>query len=150
MANWYGIARTNYVKVKDYDALIKFIEGLPIEVQPHPEAVNFVSFNPADNDTGDFDHYYSDDDGNEECWDWPHIAEHFVEGQVLIVMTVGHEKSRYLTGYASAITWDGRVTDVNIDDIYQKAVREFGVEREAIAQCTYQNLPAVMPEGGAR
>lgn len=145
MANWNGIARTNYVKVKDFDALTNFIDGLPIEMQPHPKAVNFVSFSPADNDTGDFDHYYADDDGNEECWDWPQIAEHFVEGQVLIVMTVGHEKSHYLTGYASAITWDGRVTDINIDDIYEKAVREFGVEREAIAECTYQKLPEVMP-----
>lgn len=144
MANWYGIARTNYVKVKDFDALTKFIEGLPIEVQPHPTAVNFVSFSPADNDTGDFDHWYP------ECWDWPQIAGHFVEGQVLIVMTAGHEKSRYLTGYASAITWDGRVTEVSIDDIYEKAVREFGVERETIAQCTYQNLPDVMPEGGVK
>ena len=145
MANWNGIARTNYVKIKDIDALMKFVDGLPIEVHPHPAAENFVCFAPADNDTGDFDHYYSDDDdGNDEYWDWTHIAEHSVEGQVLIVMTVGHEKSRYLTGYASAITWDGRVTDVSIDDIYEKAVREFGVERETIAQCTYQKLPEAM------
>lgn len=150
MANWYGIARTNFVKVKDYDALVKFIEGLPIEVEPHPTAPNFVSFSPADNDTGDFDHWLTGDDGGDECWYWPQIAEHFAEGQVLIVMTVGHEKSRYLTGYASAVTWDGRVANINIDDIYEKAVREFGVEREAIAQCAYQKLPEVTPEGGAQ
>lgn len=150
MANWYGIARTNYVKIKDVDALMNFIDGLPLEVERHPVEESFVCFTPADSDTGDFDHNFCDDDGNDEFWDWPQIAEHLVEGQVLVVMTVGHDKARYLTGYASAISWDGRVVSVNIDDIYTKAVDEFGVDAKAIAFCSYQNLPDVMPEGGAQ
>ena len=150
MANWNGIARTNYVKIKDVDALMNFIDGLPLEVERHPVEASFVCFTPAWSDTGDFDHSFCDDDGNDEFWDWTHIAEHLVEGQVLVVMTVGHEKARYLTGFTSAITWDGRVVSINIDDIYAKAAQEFGVDPRTIALCTYQDLPDVMPEGSAQ
>lgn len=43
-------------------------------------------------------------------------------------MTTGAEKLRYLTGYAFALYADGRRLDVNLDDIYDKARAEFGVQ----------------------
>ena len=142
MANWNGKARTNYVRVKDYDALLKAVEDLPVEVEPHYKAVNFVTFNAPDNDTGDFYMQYVDDDGEEHHWSWVEdIVPHLAEGQVLILMVIGSEKLRYMTGYAEAYAWDGRRTQINIDEIYSRAAAEFGVKQVDTARCTYQDLP---------
>lgn len=147
MANWYGAARTNYVKVKDYAALCKFLEGLPIEVHPHPNAESFVCFQPTENDCGDFQYQLIDDDGDEMGWDWQGaVCPNLVEGQVLIVMVTGSEKLRYLTGYAEAYTWDGRMVGINIDEIYSRAAQTFGVSVSTFATCTYMDLPVQMPE----
>lgn len=147
MANWHGSARTNYVKVKDYDALVKFLDGIPVEVHPHPNAENFVMFQPTDNDSGDFSYQYLDDDGDEMYWSWQEaVCPHLVEGQVLILMTVGSEKLRYLTGYAEAYAWDGRNVGININEIYCRAAQMFNVPIATIALCTYMNLPDEMPK----
>ena len=144
MANWYGIARTNYVKVKDVDALTKFLDGFSVEIHTHPTMPGYVMLSPDSmSDYGGFDYQTLDEDGNEVEFSWANdIAPHLCEGQVLIVQEVGWEKLRYLTGHATAVTWDGRETWLSIDDIYEKARQAFNLPSHPIATATYQDTVA--------
>lgn len=45
---------------------------------------------------------------------------------------------------------NARVLQGNLNDIYDKAAQAFGVDVRTIAECAYQKLPEVMPEGGAQ
>ena len=125
MANWYGLSRTNTFKVKDEAAFRAWADTLP--------EVELIDKNDA--------HFgfYTTGDGmwpscryQEECDDWnemnfaEELATHLAEGEVAVLITVGHEKARYGTGYAVAIRSDGKSLAVNIDDIYAKVRRKWG------------------------
>jgi hypothetical protein len=64
------------------------------------------------------------------------LAKHLAEGEVAILMEVGDEEETHLTGRASAVAWDGRVEGVNINDIYDKAAKSFGIDRASINLCS--------------
>lgn len=49
------------------------------------------------------------------------------EGQVLIHLSAGAEKLRYICGYAEAISWTGESVTVSLDDIYEKAKTAFNL-----------------------
>lgn len=79
-----------------------------------------------------------DTDQDETEIDWVNIlTEHLAEGEVAILMEAGAEKLRYITGWAQAISWDGRVNTVSLDDIYAKAAAEFGVDIDSITRAAY-------------
>lgn len=60
------------------------------------------------------------------------------EGQVLVLVEVGAEKLRYLTGWSSAYTWDGRHLTVSLDSTLRKLIAEqWGFDPETIAPPTY-------------
>lgn len=63
-----------------------------------------------------------------------YIAPHLADGEILVGMTIGSEKSRYLTGYAVAIDRTGKEVSINLDNIYALARDAFGREP---APCTY-------------
>ena len=65
-----------------------------------------------------------------------HVAD-LVEGQVAVLMEVGSEKYRYVTGQTIAVRWDGRVVHLSLNDIYEKAAREFGVDVKSITPAEY-------------
>lgn len=135
MANYYGVGRTNYFRVKDLDAFIeelKPIRGLNLQVRedlrvkddPCPETgkpwVMLMDDNP---DGGGWCPYY-DQDGDEADYDVDLeevIANHLIDGDVAIIMETGHEKYRYLIGWASAVNSKGESVRINLDDIYKAA-----------------------------
>ena len=53
------------------------------------------------------------------------------------MMEVGSERYRYVTGQAIAARWDGRVVHLSLNDIYEKAAREFGVDVKSITPAEY-------------
>lgn len=61
------------------------------------------------------------------------LAEHLAEGQVAVLVEVGAEGTQVLTGRAIAVAWDGRKTDVYIDEIYNRAEKLFGVRPSSAA-----------------
>jgi hypothetical protein len=60
------------------------------------------------------------------------LSDHLVPGQVAILLEVGAEKLRYLTGQAIAVNAQGQITDLPLNDIYRKAARAFGVPESEI------------------
>lgn len=125
-ANWYGHSRSNYFKVKDVEAFKAWAMDLDLQVDTNGEGL-FVAF-------GDSEGWWPSgrwDEDAQEHIDVDFAAElqrHLADGEVVILMTTGAEKLRYLTGHAVALHADGRRLDVDLDDIYDKVLSAFGVK----------------------
>lgn len=124
MSNWYGACRTNYVQVKDIQAVKDAFQPFPIEI--HESADGLITLLSND-EYGGWPSSTEDADGNETPFDFELIVPFLEHGQVLIVMCAGAEKLRYITGDAHAYAWDGRHAKVSLDDIYDLAEKKFGV-----------------------
>ncbi len=61
------------------------------------------------------------------------LAVQLVEGSVAIVMQIGSERMRYLTGYAIAVNAAGAQASIDLDEIYARAK----VLGRQITTCTY-------------
>ena len=128
MANWYGQSRSNYFNVKDEAAFHEWAESRDLQVLENPDGLFGIAPSSMSED-GDWpSFFFRDESGEFEDIDLrQELIEHLAEGQVAILMTIGSEKLRYLTGFSEALAWDGRRISVNIADIYDKVELEFGV-----------------------
>lgn len=142
MANPIGLSRTNYVRIKDIDALEKAIEAIPgikyYKADEDPDVlVCFVS-DSGDGD-GSWPSFYEDEKGEEQEFDFgKDIVPHLKDGEVLVVMGVSHEKERYAAGYASAYKAPSEVgVSISLSDIYSIAAKAFDVESSKITACEY-------------
>lgn len=131
MANWYGSARSNYFCVKDRDAFLKWVErrGLGLFMNEN-EADSFAIHPGGSTDSGGWPTLDTENDAEIDLT--AELAEHLSKGQVAILMEVGAEKLRYVTGEAVAVNSRGRVVFLSLGDIYRKAVREFRVPENEI------------------
>lgn len=131
MANWYGSARSNYVRVRDMDGLLAALEPFPIGV--HTRENGLTCFLSEEADSGGWPStawVQRDEDEDEEIEFDPRvqIVPFLEDNEVLIMMEIGAEKLRYLTGNAVAFHPDGeKVLSVNIHDIYALVKNEWDV-----------------------
>jgi hypothetical protein len=137
MANWYGASRSNYVEIEDLgglqDSLARFggvhiheKDGKYCLLADETEDGGWPSF-ALDND--DLLFLFED-----------HVMPFVKEGEVLVIQQAGHEKLRYVSGYAAAFVRRGHdidYCDVGINDIYQKAAGEFNVDIGDITRAEY-------------
>jgi hypothetical protein len=140
MANWYGAARSNYVLVKDVEKFKDAMEPYEVEVEPHYDSVGMKDGRVALFSTGDGGGWnwtrwdtVATDDGDEESFpedtnEVDLIAPHLQPGEVMVMMEVGNEKLRYLTGNALAFNSAGETAIVSLDDIYEKAKEIAGLD----------------------
>lgn len=102
MANYNGTGRTNYVKIRDMDALRATIDrwNIGVEIVEKDGHVAFLG------DTGDdfsLPSYCETDEGVEHDDALTLLAGHMEDGQILVAQQSGHEKLRYVDGYARAL-----------------------------------------------
>lgn len=133
MANYYGQARTNYFAVKDADAFLADMADLPVEVitETTNSGETLYGFLDANQDGAGLDYSriieIENEDGEVEETDvdifWTDIlASHLADGHVAILMEIGSEKYRYLSGYAVAVNSKGETREVVLGkDIYDLA-----------------------------
>lgn len=128
MANWYGAARSNYVQISDMEGLKASLKPFPISIEEKGGLFCLLSEDP---DSGGWpSSAYLDDDYENEFSFEEHVMPYVKEGEVLIVMEAGHEKMRYITGYAEAyIRKPTGIESVSISlaDIYALAKNTFGI-----------------------
>lgn len=121
MANYYGQARTNYFAVKDGQAFEDEMAKLPVEVitQETEDGQKLYGFLDSNQDGAGLDYYVWDEETDEDTEiEWLDIlAKHLADGWVAIIMEVGHEKYRYLNGYASAVNNKGETRTLSLNDI---------------------------------
>ena len=144
MANWYGTARTNYVTLTDAEQVNRIISAFGTTMHQESESCTRTdgkyAFFPNRDSDGDFDYYMFDDDGDEIEFVWEDIMPFVAEGEVLVVIVSGAEKSRYITGDAQAYCRKGddiMSTGVALTDIYAKAALSFDVPLGSMTVAEY-------------
>lgn len=131
------LARSNYVLVKDIDALKADLpEDLDIEVTTGSgEQADMVALLC---ENGLWPSYYDEDEDEDQPFDIVGVfAQHLAEGQVAVFHEVGHDKMRFMIGNAIAVTHTGERVEVSIDDIYAKAAEAFSVDKTSITDASY-------------
>ena len=136
MANWYGRSRTNMVHIEDMEALKNSLEIFDISIYEREDGT--VSFTDGDSTNGSFPSLLMTDEGEEIEFTWEkHVMPFVKENEMLIVMSSGAERRRYVTGYADAYVRRGtEVTSTGLDlnDIYAVAAVELGVHPQTRAE----------------
>lgn len=126
MSNWYGTSRSNYVRVKDVEQALAALEPFSNNIHRHPTETDAIMIS-GDDDTGDFSTQTLDDDGDEMDLDWGAWArEHLKQGQILVLISAGAEKLRYVSAWAEAYNDKGdyvcvdlaRAIDERIADVF--------------------------------
>lgn len=127
MANYYEHARSNYVQVKDLEQFKEFAGKYGAEVVPKDERdPNNQYYALLWGDSGFQESATDPETGDDAEGDfYTEVAGHLQENSVLVVMGAGHEKLRFVTGWASATDCTGETVWVNIDTIYAKAEKRF-------------------------
>ena len=153
MANYYGNGRSNYFKVKDMAAFLEWLDtrapGMEVasrHMVDKKRERELLAEDPtqeicllAETEDGDYPSWiYNEEDGDDEEVDFiGELSKHLLEetGNVFIWQHVGNEKLRYVSGYAIAITHDGKTFQVSIRDIYDKVCEELDITE--VSHCEY-------------
>lgn len=137
MANWYGTARSNYVRVKDVQAAREALEKFDNQVHIHPQKPDYLMVSGGSDSGGFNTSTWGEDDEDIEL-DWREWAiAHLCEGQVLWLVEAGAEKLRYVSAWAAAFTADGREAWVNLDSAICQAMQSVGIDPATVATPTY-------------
>ena len=123
MANYTCMSRSNYFQVKDREAFDAAMEPFEVEIVTSGEHTGKVALLNQDPDGGGWPWRMYDEETDEDIEvDFAGIiAEHLADGQVCVLMEIGWEKLRYLTGRAVAFNNRGEERVVDLDDIYEAA-----------------------------
>jgi hypothetical protein len=136
MANWYGSARSNYFAVKDEAAFREWADKNSLQIfisENHPGLFAIAPSNDGD-DGGWPSLFFDDETGEDRDFEvTDEIVPHLAEGHVAVLMEIGAEKLRYLTGHATAVSSNGASITINLRDIYEKAAELGGT----VTQATY-------------
>lgn len=143
MANWYGTSRSNYFRVKDDAAFKAWVESAPDSIRASAgdaqdgQGDMWAIF--SETEYGDWPSTRYDEEKDDEIeWDiMAELAPHLADGEVAVLMSIGAEKERYVTGWAGAVNSEGKQVGVNLNDVYALAAKEFGVVESKITRAQY-------------
>jgi hypothetical protein len=120
MANYYSMTRSNYFKVQDKDAFDKWCKQRGLEmIEAEMDDGSFLHGFIAEE--GITDVYYDDNDEEHEYDIFNDLIAHLAEGEVAVVMTIGHEKMCYLSGCAFTVNSNGDTHTIDLNSIYDTA-----------------------------
>lgn len=120
MADWYGTARSNYFHVKDAAVFKEVFGAYDVTIVDGTEG-RFALI--SDNEYGGWPGWVYPEDGGDpvELDIAALLSEHLAPGAVAVLMEVGAEKARYVTGWALAVNERNEQRYVNLDSIYELA-----------------------------
>jgi hypothetical protein len=126
MANYYASARTNYFAVTDLEAFkedVSKIDGIILS-ESDKDGVSLWALLSDDPDgAGWIWNAYNEETGDYDEFDWgAFFKKHLEPDWVAIIIEVGAEKLRYLNGFAIAYNSEGRKVEINLDEIYDRAL----------------------------
>ena len=123
MANYTAYFRSNYFGVKDVAQFQAFCAAFQLEMITTTENnQTLYGFLNEDNEGGiPVTRYHEVTDDWEEADFMSELAAHLMDDYVAIVMEVGYEKMRYLSGIAHAVNAKGEMMSVELDEIYERS-----------------------------
>ena len=142
MANYYGLGRTNYVRVRDRQIFETWLESLSVDVDVYEHKGNggeiLIALSGYRSDDGCLPSWYETEAGEErEDFLQDFVDDHLHPDDVLIYQTAGAEKARYASGGASAFMVGKEPISLHIGEIYDRAAKAFGVDVATITEATY-------------
>jgi hypothetical protein len=137
MSQWIGAARTNFFQVIDE---VKFREWaaereLSIETKVTGGTTLFGIYSETDDGGWPTQTWPDSEDDPVEVDMVAELAAHLVEGQVAVLIEVGHVKCCHLDGNAVAVNHTGARATVELSHIYQLAAETFGIPGDQITDC---------------
>ena len=122
--------------MKGKDAFLKWADGRGLGVFKNEKSQDlFAIYCGESSDDGSWPSY--DVEGDTEIDLVAELAQHLPKGQVAVLMEIGAENLRYLTGVVIAVNHKGRLVELTLGDIHRKASRAFRVVESEITQATY-------------
>lgn len=148
MGSFNGAARTNFFKVENLNGLRKALEPFDIKIVWHGSIEGFYYLHP-DSEDHSWPSYATieNEDGEYEEIEFSfeeHVMPFAQEGAVVVAMSVGAEKLRYISGYAFAFIRKGEEVlreNISLSEIYERAAKKFEVDEGLISECRYSDLP---------
>jgi len=133
MANWYGVSRSYYVKVARKVGLLESLACFKTAIRVVEDAKKGTAF-VCDDGWPEA----ADVDGEVVEFDPAvHIVPFLDKGEVLVMLQVGNEKCRYLTGFAEAYDTKGNCVTLSLSKIYEMAASAFGVPQKSFSRAEY-------------
>ena len=134
MADFFATSRSNYVLVKDVQAAIESLKHYDIPIHRHPTNNSAIMLAGCGS-SGEFSSSYVDDNGEDiylDLAEWS--AAHLADNQVLVLVSVGAEKLRYVSAWAEAYTWKGEVVTVDLlDTLFKKIYEKLDIDAIEVA-----------------
>lgn len=134
MANWYGTARSSYFAVKDLAKFEAWAASRNLHVwkgtdgEHTADGTELVGICPDENFTDDGawpSVIYDENDNDSEFEIGEELQEHLHPDWTAILMCVGAEKLRYVSGNAIIVT-SASVKYLNLTDLAMKAAKQTG------------------------
>lgn len=132
MASWGGMSRSNYFRVKDEAVFRAWAEDLELVVIADEKGrLGFYS----NADDGGFPSWRckEDQEDMQEVDLVAELGEHLENTEIAVLMSAGHEKARYVSGYAVAVNSEGKRASISLSDIYENAAEIFRVDVGSIS-----------------
>lgn len=125
---YHGTARTNWFKPRNLDSFREMIRGLgTIHLHECPTKPGLVMLSPDATDEGVFPSgYMVEGEGYVEQGIEDFVYPELAEGEVMVLVSSGADKLRYVGGHALAIDSTGKEVSLSLTDIYCLAEKEFG------------------------
>ena len=135
MANFNSWMRSSYFNVEDKEAFLKELAGISyedMEVVESSTGNGEIALMGSDYATGHKEVFDDNDDLDDEVQvdTFKLIQKHLVDGESVLIECVGHEKLRYVSGYALILTKHREVFLDMEDEIKKKAVAEGLISQE--------------------
>ena len=141
MANYYATARSNYFAVKDRAAFEAWATEAGLAVLPGDgdRHAGRLMITPLQESEGGWPAHRLNRET--DAWDefnlCGELGGHLVESEIAVLMEVGNEKLRYVSGSAVAVSWKGEVERLDLNEIYDRASSRFGVPLGNISTAEY-------------
>ena len=131
MANYYATARSNYFAVKDETDFREWAAriGLNILEPTHrdkvADGIPRYGVTPGDGDDSGWPtlRYNAETDDYDDIDVPGQLSAHLADDEVAVLMEVGNEKLRYVSGSAVAVNNQGKFVSLNLGSIYRTARR---------------------------
>lgn len=126
---YYAASRTNWFATKDLTALQAAMAAFNGDVTLHEgqgENVGKVMLSADHSDEGTFPSARFVDGECVEVDFEAEVAEHLADGEILVLISAGHDKLRYVGGWAVACDNTGKRVELSLTDIYERAEQTFG------------------------
>jgi hypothetical protein len=136
MANYMGMARSNYFRVNNLEKFDEFCTKFNLKsMQSQENGEHYVGFISESDGGLNFEAY--DDSGEILPGNITEdLAKLLYEDDVAIFMEIGNEKMRYLSGFAYAVNAKGEEKKIDLGDIYLLA-HELTKYPKNISPCEY-------------